>query len=64
MNLTLGTFIDGYRRCNEYIVEKQPRPNEQHDFWMLVYEQDVRCIVAMDDVLATGQVSASKEHIL
>ncbi|EDV23004.1 uncharacterized protein TRIADDRAFT_57823 [Trichoplax adhaerens] len=42
-----AVFIDSYLRAREFIVTQYPLPNTINDFWKLIMEQNVACVVTL-----------------
>ena len=47
--LPLPSFftLQGYRRRGAYIATQGPLPHTVNDFWRMVWEQEVKCIVML-----------------
>lgn len=44
-----AAFVDSHRTRNHFIVAETPIPSTVADFWQLVYDNEVRSIVMMED---------------
>uniref|UniRef100_T1ITA2 Protein-tyrosine-phosphatase n=1 Tax=Strigamia maritima TaxID=126957 RepID=T1ITA2_STRMM len=42
-----AVFVDGYDRCNEYIVTEWPMKHTMGDVWSLVYDHDCKSVVIL-----------------
>ena len=40
-------FVQGYRQKGAYIATQGPLPQTVNDFWKMVWEYEVRCIVML-----------------
>ncbi len=46
----------GYRQKGAYIATQTPLPNTVNDFWRMVFEREVKCIVMLCKKQERGQV--------
>ena len=42
-----GVVVQGYRQKGAYIATQGPLPHTVNDFWRMVWEQEVKCIVML-----------------
>ncbi len=50
-------LFKGYRQRGAYIATQTPLPNTINDFWRMVFEYNVKCIVMLCQKQENGQAS-------
>ncbi len=55
--MTTNYLFKGYRQRGAYIAIQTPLPNTVNDFWRMVSEYNVKCIVMLCQKQENGQVS-------
>ncbi len=52
-------LFKGYRQKEAYIATQTPLSNTVNDFWKMVFEHEVKCIVMLCKKEERGQVTTS-----
>ncbi|XP_053119573.1 receptor-type tyrosine-protein phosphatase H [Hemicordylus capensis] len=55
-----ASYIPGYQRENEFIAAQGPLPRTLHDFWRMIWEQQITTLVMLTNCVESGRVKC--EH--
>ena len=50
------SFFQGYSQPNQYIASSGPKESTTYDFWRMVWERRVTCIVMVTKCVEEGKV--------
>ncbi|KAH7970847.1 hypothetical protein HPB49_015933 [Dermacentor silvarum] len=55
-----ASYIDGYCRPRRYIATQGPKPHTVHDFWRMVWQENVCKIVMLTGLVENGKTKCEK----
>ncbi|CAG9838351.1 unnamed protein product [Diabrotica balteata] len=55
-----ANYIDGYRQRRAYIATQGPKANTLTDFWMMVWQKNVRDIIMLANIYENGKKKVEK----
>ena len=62
--LPFTNSLQGYRQKGVYIATQGPLPHTVNDFWRMIWEQEVRCIVMLCKTEENGEVRGHHKYKL